>query len=573
MLRSLSVRDYALIEELEVEFDSGLNVLTGETGAGKSILLGALKLILGERAATEAVRTGAKKAVVEGVFDDTAGGRLPDILRSHDIEPNPSGALIVRREITPSYSRAFVNDTPTTLAVLKDVAENLIDLHGQHDNQSLLRPERHLELLDDFGGLGGLVQTYRARYAAVGQLIKERDGLKQRESELDKQKELIAFQIEEIDRVDPKLGEEDELEAERRILENAERLYEATASLYQLLFESESAIFDQLVVARNELTDLARIDSTFDDTLAEVRSAEIAIGEATQFLQDYNARIEFNPERLDEIRERLGEIEYLKRKYGGTLEAVLAHREEIGATFELAKDFAGALERLGRRIEDAQLGLGRAAARLSAKRAEVAERIQRMIQEELAVLGMPHSQFEVLLEQEEAADGWARFADSPTRLRAYPAGTDRCQFFISTNLGEAPKPLARVASGGEISRIMLALKAILAKSERLPILVFDEIDVGISGAIARRVGETMHRLAHYHQIISITHLPQIASLGDLHFLAEKKVSGGRTRTTIRRLDEEGRAQHIASMMSGDAVSDAALRSARELMAAREDEEE
>lgn len=569
MLRSLHIRDYALIEALEVEFDSGLNIITGETGAGKSILLGALGLILGERASTEAVRSGARKAVIEGLFDDANEGGLPDLLRANEIEPHESGVLIVRREVSSSHSRAFVNDTPATLTVLREVAEHLIDLHGQHEHQSLLRTETHLALLDDFGGLGGLVGTYAEHYAEVGRLGRERAGLVRREKELEQQKSLIEFQIDEIDRVAPEADEEDALEAERRILENAERLYEATAGLYELLYESEDAIYDRLVVVRNELRDLARIDGAFDATLAEMQSAEIAVEEATKFLQDYNARIEFNPERLEAIRVRLGQLETLKRKYGGTLDAVLDHRREIGETYDLAADFEGAIARLDTQIAEAQAALSDAAYRLSQKRHEVAERIERMIRQELADLGMPHSQFVVEFDHEPDAQGWIAFpsGNRTKRFKAFPTGADIVEFYITTNVGEAPRPLAKVASGGEISRIMLALKTILAKSERLPILVFDEIDVGISGEIARRVGESMQRLGAYHQIIAITHLPQIAALGDHHFRVEKHVEKGRTKTRIARLSEDERAREVATLSSGEAVSSAALESARELISA------
>ncbi|MEM6783961.1 MAG: DNA repair protein RecN [Bacteroidota bacterium] len=576
MLRTLRVRDYAIIDRLEVEFDSGLNIITGETGAGKSILLGALKLILGERASLEAIRTGAKKAIIEGVFDDAGSARMTALLDTHEIEPMEGGLLIVRREVTASHSRAFVNDTPATLGVLKNVAANLIDLHGQHEHQSLLDAETHGALLDDFGGLGGLVETYRRGYAEVQHLTRERDSLRKREAALAQQKELFAFQIEEIDRAAPQLGEQEDLEAERRVLENAERLYEATSQLYTLLFESENSVYDQLVVVRNELQDLARIDAGFDDTLGEVRTAEITIGEATQFLQDYNARIEFNPERLDEIRERLGELDYLKRKYGGTIEAVLAHRAEIGETFALASDFAGALQRLDGKIADARESLGRAAQRLTVKRYEVGERTQEMIQVELATLGMPHARFEVRIGQQPDADGWIVLPGGDERLRAFPDGADVVEFYISANPGEDPKPLVKVASGGEVSRVMLALKTILAKSDRLPIMVFDEIDTGISGTIARRVGETMRRLARYHQIIAITHLPQVASLGDLHFAVEKEIdadAGGamRTRTSIRRLDDAERAEAVAKLLAGEDLSDAVLQSARELIEAGREE--
>lgn len=564
MLRSLSIGDYALIEELEVEFESGLNIITGETGAGKSILLGALGLLLGDRASTEAVRSGAKKAVVEGLFDSADEGPLPDVLRSHDIDPSDNGVLIVRREVSSNNSRAFINDTPTTLEVLREVAAHSIDLHGQHEHQSLLRPETHVGLLDNFGGLGGLVETYRKHYRSVADLRKEREELARQEEDLRKQKELIEFQIEEIDRAAPQLDEQDELEAERRILENSERLYEATAQLYAILAESDEALYDRVVIVRNQLQDLARIDATFEETLGEVRSAEIAMKEATQFLQDYNARIEFNPERLDEIRERLGELDFLARKFGGTIEAVLLHRKRIGKTYELAANFEGAIARITEQIDDAQEKLSQSAHRLSQKRHEVAERIEEMIGVELATLGMPHAQFVVQFDLQEDPDGWINFSDG-SRVVAYTSGADVVEFYISANLGENPKPLTKVASGGEISRIMLGLKAILAKSERLPILVFDEIDSGISGAIARRAGETMHRLAQFHQIIAITHLPQIASLGDTHFVVEKSIEGDRTKTHIRRLSESERAEQIASLLGGEAVSEAALESARELI--------
>ena len=572
MLKSLYIRDYALIEELEVAFGSGLNIITGETGAGKSILLGALKMILGERASTELVRTGARKAVIEGVFTGADVQAFRDLLEANEIDA-VGDEVILRREITGSGSRAFINDTPATVGVLREAADQLIDLHGQHEHQSLLRTETHLGLLDNFGGLGGLVARYREAYDRVAALVKERKGLVARERELRQQKELYGFQIEEIDRVAPQEGEEDALEDERRVLENAETLYEATAGLYEMLYEADGAVHDQLVVARNELDDLVRIDKSFEEALGEIQSAAIIASEIAKFLQDYNARIEFNPERLEGIRERIGELEGLKRKYGGSLEAVIAYRHEIGETYQLAADFEGAIARLTADVEKAQGALSEVALQLSEKRHEVAERIERAIADELVGLGMPHSRFEVRFERRADADGWVRLPVAgrpPERCAATATGMDVVQFYISTNLGEAPRPLARVASGGEISRIMLALKTILAKSERLPILVFDEIDTGISGAVAGKVGQSMKALAQYHQIIAITHLAQIAALGDVHFQVAKRAEEGRTSTQIRRLDEKARAAQLAELISGDRVTEAALESARELMAAGKD---
>jgi DNA repair protein RecN (Recombination protein N) len=568
MLRSLYVRDYALIEELDVEFGSGLNIITGETGAGKSILIGALSMILGDRANTDTLRSGAKKAVIEGVFDDADADHLRELLDENAIDTEPLPRIILRRRITDRGSRAFINDTPATLDVMRAVASELIDLHGQHEHQSLLHTETHLRLLDSFGGLSNLVDNYRRHYDEVAELIEERDELAQRERELEQQKQLYAFQIEEIDAVDPQPGEESELQSERRVLENAEQLYESTAGLYEMLYETDGAVHDQLVVARNELQDLARIDDAFEEQVDEIETAQIIVSELASFLQTYNAHIEFNPERLSVIRERMNDLEKLKRKYGGTLEAVIEYRNEIGEQYELAEDFEGAIKRLNTQIDAAQQQLTDAAERLSAKRREVAERIERAILGELDQLGMPNSQFEVRFTRHEDEDGWIRLeGDEGPCYQAFGTGMDQAEFYISTNVGEAPRPLAQVASGGEISRIMLALKTILAKSERLPILVFDEIDSGISGDMARRVGDSMRDLASYHQIIAITHLPQIAALGDVHFRVAKKVEGGRTKTQVDRLDDDEQAAQVATLISGTDITDAALESARELMAA------
>lgn len=564
MLRSLYVRDYALIEELDVEFDAGLNIITGETGAGKSILIGALQMILGERASTDTLRTGATKAIIEGVFDEADDASIREVLEQNAIDVQPM--IILRREILSSQSRAFINDTPATLQVMREIASHLIDLHGQHEHQSLLDVPTHLKLIDSFGGLSTLRAQYHKRYRTVSDLVSERKRLRSQKKEMEQQKELFGFQIKEIDRVAPQEGEEEELENERRVLENAEHLFESTSALCAQLYEDDEPIHDRLAAVRDELRDLARIDPRFEETLVEIDSARIITSEAAKFLQAYNADVEFNPERLEEIRNRLSELERLKRKYGGTLEAVIAHRREIGEAYETVQDLEGRLERLDEEINKEERALGAVAVELSRNRKEVAERVEEAVEEECGRLGMPNCRFEVRFETESHTDGWIDAGDAG-RVEAFENGMDVVEFYISTNLGEEPRPLAKVASGGEISRIMLALKTILAKSAKFPILVFDEIDVGISGATATKVGESMHDLASSHQIIAITHLPQIAARGDVHFLVEKYVDDGRTKTRIRRLSDDHRAEHVASLMSGAEVTEAALKSAKELMEA------
>jgi len=563
VLSSLYIRDFALIEELEVDFTNGLNIITGETGAGKSIIIGAVKLILGERASTDVVRTGARKAVIEGIFDSVENPAVTYLLESGDFPQ--SGTLILRREVSESNSRAFINDTPATVHQLKEIASELVELHGQHEHQSLLKTSRHAPLVDAFGGLGALRETYSESYQRVKSLIDERALLLGRRDDYARQKELHAFQIKEIDATRPRPDEEEQLQTERTLLENAERLYTSTASLFELIHEKESSLHDQLVRVRNALQDLERIDPEFESHTREIQQALVAAGETAKYLQDYNSRIEFNPERLETIRERLIDIDRLKMRYGGTVESVLDHRRRVGEQYEIASDFEGTLDRMGEEIVQAQQDLSAVAARLSAKRKETSRRIETAVGEELSVLGIPDARFRIRFESAPDADGWIIDEATGERIQAYATGSDRIAFMLSTNVGEDVMPLARVASGGEVSRVMLALKSVLARTDRLPVMIFDEIDAGISGAIARRVGERMRELGRYHQLIAITHLPQVASLADAHFRVEKRVEDGRSTTSMKKLGEIERHREIAPLLSGEEVSEASLDSARELI--------
>ena len=568
MLRSLTVKNYAIIEELEIQFEPGLNILTGETGAGKSILVDALGLILGERASSDVVRRGAEKCVVEGVFEHTKGKNLALLLRNNDLELGQD--LILRREVSvKGQGRCFVNDTPVTLAFLKDLGDHLVDLHGQHEHQSLLRSDTHVELLDDFGNLRGLVDDYRASYQKLTALFDERDDLKRKESHLRERRDLYEFQIKEIDALAIQPGEDTTLEEELRILENAEKLFELTSGLYGMLYEGEQSVYDLLVRARNQLEDLASIDRSFEESTRECSSAVAMIGEITKFIQAYNSKIEFNPGRLEEIRERLGQLSLLKKKYGGSIDTILAQRERIGAEFALAENFEEEIRLREAEIKAERKRCSEAAERLSSKRRELAGRISRAVVSELATLGIPHGQFEVVITNHvlSAADARERVYVRLGReeYRATAQGYDDVEFHLSTNLGEDPRPLVRVASGGEISRVMLALKTVLAKSERLPLLVFDEIDVGVSGRIAQAVGKSLKSLSQFHQILAITHLPQIAGVADAHYAVEKSERGERTSTRIRTLTLPERVEEVAKLMSGAQVTEAGLVGARELM--------
>jgi DNA repair protein RecN (Recombination protein N) len=569
MLRHLHIRNYALIDTIDIDFERGLNILTGETGAGKSILIGAIGLILGERASSESVREHTDKAIIEATFGIDRRKDIPELLEENQIdwmEP-----MIIRREVTAGgQSRCFVNDTPTTIKTLKGIGELLVDLHGQHEHQSLLRTGTHCRLLDDFGGLSGIVGDFRDGYRSLHGLFTELRELLDREESLRERKDLLAFQIKEIDSVAPQADEESSLETELTILENAETLYEQTQQLYELLYESDRSVYENIVIARNRLESLADIDPAFNDHKNECSSAEAIVHEIAQFLQRYNSRIEFDPERLEIIRDRLGQLSLLKKKYGGSLESVLERRDIIGAEFALAENFGASIESLRKNIAAARAGLSTIAERLSTKRRETAKKIGKTIVKELAALGIPNAQFETRIETAGDSDGSLHDGNAYVKLgneyfHAAPNGIDRIEFYISTNTGESPRPLARVASGGEISRIMLAIKSVLAKSERLPLLIFDEIDVGVSGRIAQAVGKSLKHLSGYHQVIAITHLPQIAGLADAHFVVEKSEEGKRTATSVRKLTDTERVREVARLLSGEEITEAGLTGAKELM--------
>jgi len=568
MLRTLYIRDYAIIDEIEVEFEDGLNVLTGETGAGKSIIIGALKLILGERASADMIRSDAKKAIVEGIFDSAALPDLQKLLQEYEL-PEQS-VLIMRREVAKTHSRGFINDVPATLPIMREVAAHLIDLHGQHEHQSLLRVQTHLNLIDGFGGLAGLRLTYASQYDRVENLLKNYEALKTQQNNLEDSRERLTYEIAEIDTIAPQEGEEDTLQSEMHKIEHAEQLYSATASLHSMLYARENSTADQLVTALNKIRDLANIDPTLETASQEMSQAYISVKEIAALLQEYNTRIEFNPTRLEEIHDRLGELDTLKRKYGGSITAVLEYHAQITAEYDTVVNYNTTLENLEQELIEARKILAETALQLSSKRHEIAKQIESSITAEFASLGMEAGQLHIQIRQQEDSAGWIVSGDQKKRYRAYRHGMDEVEFLITTNTGEALRPLARVASGGEISRIMLAIKRVLASNDRLPILVFDEIDVGISGEIARKVGKSMADLSHHHQIITITHLPQIAALAHAHYIVEKQISDARAITRIRRLRDEESVEQVAALITGVEVTDAARQSARELIQTNHD---
>ena len=550
-----------MISELEVDFKPGLNIITGETGAGKSILVGALKLILGERAIKEFIRSGARKSIVEGEFEYASNSGISKILERNELEEWET--LIIRREITTSSGRVFVNDSPTSLATLKEISANLIDLHGQHDNQSLLRTESHIGLLDNYAGLNSEIRDYQKTLEELTSAISRRNHLISRRSDLEQKKDLYTFQLKEINDLNPQEGEEQSLLAEVKVLDNIELIASSSSRASQELTQDDGSVYSKLVDIRKRLEKISDLDENLTEIYNELKSAEISVRESADALEQFVGNIEFDSERVQFVRQRLGDLEMLKRKYGGSLDAVLEHKsrisKEIVETGNMDQDIAD----LDALIIKKQELLSEKALSLSQKRKKAAKVMENELVSELSGLGIEDAQLVVRFEFEKKDKGLIKTSEG--NIAAQSSGMDLVEYFISTNKGEPVKALTKVASGGEVSRIMLAFKSILARQEHLPILFFDEIDTGISGPIAHKVGANMRSLAKRHQIIAITHLPQIAAHGHHHFLVQKDEHDNRSETQINYLSEAERERALAQLISGEQITDAAISGAREMI--------
>lgn len=573
MLKHLHIKNFALIEELDISFGHAFNIITGETGAGKSIIVDALMAVLGERTSAEMIRAGETKSIVEGVFNIKGHHHIPKLLIENEYEC-ADNELILRREIlSKGNSRCFINDSPAPLAFVKKIGFSLVDFHGQHEHQSILNSDTHIELLDNLGGLENIVEEYHKSYNELKNAIGEYFSLLKREQELRQKQEYQRFQYNEINGVNPKFGEEQSLERELAIIENGEKLHDSTHYVYQALYGDDSSVRDNLIKIRNTLERLKAIDSHFDESAKETDAIIVSVEEIAKFAQNYNSHLEFYPERLEEIRERLVELQRLKKKFG-SIETAISYKEELERELTLIDNFEAEIERLKVSITNLQSLVGTHALRLTTKRKEIAKKVEKNIENTLDLLGIPSSKFKVIIEN-VLSENQLFESHEPLAIinskhyRAFDNGIDKIHFYISTNKGEEPKPLERVVSGGEASRIMLSIKSILAKSDRLPMLVFDEIDIGISGRIAQKVGIAMKDLADYHQIIAITHQPQIAALADTHIAVEKAELKNRVTVSARVLDKKERVREVAKLLSGETITEATLKSARELIAVGE----
>lgn len=555
MFRLLSVRNFATIEHLEIEFTPTFNVLTGETGAGKSIIVDAVSLLLGGRADAGMVRSGARQARVEGVFmlDGDLKQAIREALDEYGIEPDDEGLILAREVNLDGRNTCRVNGRIAPLRLLSSLAERLVDIHGQNEHLSLLRVREHMDILDQYGGLGRLRSEVGAGMRELMEVRRELEELGRTERKYAQRVDFLRHQVEEINAASLRSGEDEELTVERDRVANAERIISLSDHAYRALyegFEQQQSAADLMGQAARDMNQLDQLDPSLGRNIDSVEELLSQVDELARTLRGYRDGIVYSPERLQELEDRLEIIRGLKRKYGATIEEVLTFRDRAAEELEKLHHSEERKEEMEERELELRNEIGELAGRLSQARREAGKKLAEAIMDEASGLAMENAQVVVDVRQSEAEDGVPVSQNGEgTKVLAFNgSGVDSVEFLISLNPGESPRPLARIASGGEASRLMLAIKSILSAADRIPALVFDEVDAGIGGRVGGVVGQKLWGLSKDHQVLCVTHLPQIASYADNHVKVVKTMSRERTVTSVEVLDEEGKVMEVSQML-------------------------
>lgn len=555
MLTELRITNFAVIERLSLIIDSGFTVLTGETGTGKSLLIDAVALLIGGRASSDQIRFGEDEAQLEASFEIPLTHPLLQRLRVREVLGPQDSQLIIRRIIARSgKNRVYLNGVLSPVHVLEEFAGTLIDIHGQHDQQSLLSNSAQLEVLDAFGRLLDLRSQYRSTHREWLRFREERAELAARLQQQTQQEDLLRFQQQELDEAACRIGEEELLQAERHRLGSSRRLVELASEAQERIQGDVHGILANLVLIERALGELSQIDPEMESTVRFASEAKVLLKEVADSLRGYSESLDADPMRLTAIEDRLAVIQKMKKKYGGTIEAVLETHNRVKQELEQLLGADSEIDRYDRLIEERQQNVLVLARALSKKRADAAKRLTKLVDKELNALKMGSVRFLVQVMPSGPDENYG------------PDGADRVEFLLSANAGEPLKPMSRVASGGELSRVMLALKSVLVDIDHVPVLIFDEIDTGVGGAVAATIGKRLRELGRYHQVLCITHLPQVASQAQHHFSVEKSEVNGRTVATVRSLTGMSREGEIARMLGGERITQKTRSAAAELIA-------
>lgn len=548
MLTDLFIKNFAIIENLHVSFGNGLNILSGETGAGKSIIIGAIQMILGGRLSSDMIRTGTDEAVVEALFDLSGQTGIMASLANSGVDCD--GELLVKRVVTRSgKNRIYLNGGLSTGSILSGMARLLVNIYGQHESQSLLRPENHLALLDGYGGNGTLQAGVAALYEEYCRTCVEIRQLEDGEREAARRLDLLSFQSAEIAVAELKAGEDEELVRERQLLSHGEKLFQNSHWAFETVYGGDQTILGLLNQVHSRVAVSAAIDDTLLPVVETLQSISIQLEDIGLSLRDYAGKVEADPQRLQAVDDRINLIQTLKKKYAPSVEEIILFKEQVDRELELLLNSEQIKRDLGKTLAEIEKALLVRAAELSAKRHVAALGMKRSMEKELHELAMKNARFEVSLE---------------ALPEPKATGGEKVEFLFSSNPGETPKPLSRIASGGELSRLMLALKQVHPESD-VPTLIFDEVDSGIGGAVSALVGKKLKRVSLKQQVLCITHLPQVAAFADHHYKVEKMVSGGRTTTQLASLSGEERVAEMARMLGGIKISEKTLEHAREML--------
>lgn len=561
MLRELRIKNFAVIDQLALDLSAGLNVLTGETGAGKTIILNALGLLSGGRVSSDVIRHGEEEASVEALFSPLSAALRQKIREAgYDDEEE----LVVRRIISRAgKNRAYLNGSLCPAALLSEIGVHLVHIYGQHEHHALLKPETHLSLLDSFAGLGEKAEEMRKRREALGHAWERLSAARENLLRSKQEEELLKAQAEEIAQAKLRAGEDEELKERKNILLHAEKLYRGCKEGEELLYEGENALAGRLGRYALRLRELANIDGGLSGAVELLESALAQLEEANSSLRRYTARIQFEPGALEQLEDRVAEINRLRRKYNASVEEILNLKEKTEAELRSLDHQEEELPLLEKAFESTRDSAWQMAETLSNGRRQIAKKLKREMEKEAASLGMPRTIFEVRFLEEEGRRDDPPFLVGGKRMT--DKGIDQIEFLFSPNPGEAVKPLAKIASGGELSRLMLAIKSLVLTQEEIPTLLFDEVDAGIGGAVAEIVGKKLKKVASAQQVICVTHLPQIAALADLHYAVRKEVEKGRTFTEVKKLSEPERVDEVARMLGGVKVTEKAKRHAEEMV--------